>query len=217
MKGFTKDGKFRPTGRTKSSLKKSDIRKKETMHTIENNIITSGSPMYEEYLEEYPDSIISRDVRSFGKRGTHGSFGYYMMIGDYGEAWWRADRENQEKMLELGFGTKYLPDFDNEMTPKRLHDILENASEDHTNTTREKHSIDTEFKKGEIVMVSSDNDNDGYDEFRNKKLRITHVATNQDEHQGFDEGLAGSGLYDLETLDGKEVPFSLYDYELESA
>jgi len=27
MKGFTKDGKFRPTGRTKSALKKSDIRK----------------------------------------------------------------------------------------------------------------------------------------------------------------------------------------------
>jgi len=211
LKGFTKDGKFRPTGRTKSSLKKSDIRKKEALHTIENNIITSGSPMYEQYLEEYPDSIISRDVRSFGKRGTHGSFGYYMMIGDYGEAWWRADRENQEKMLELGFGTKYLPDFDNDMTPKKLHEIVESVR-----SVRDKKSIDTEFRKGEIVMISSDNDNDNYDEFRGKKLRITHVATNQDEHQGFDEGLAGSGLYDLETLGGKEVPFSLYDYELES-
>lgn len=35
MKGFKKDGKFRPTGnKSKSSLKKSDVRRKETLSTV---------------------------------------------------------------------------------------------------------------------------------------------------------------------------------------
>ncbi len=76
--------------------------------------------------------------------------------------------------------------------------------------------ITPDYSLGDIVMVSSDNDNEGYDDFRNKKLRITHVATNIDEHQGFDEGV-GQALYDLETLRGEEIGSSLYDYELESA
>jgi len=71
-----------------------------------------------------------------------------------------------------------------------------------------------QFKVGDIVMVAPDNDNEGYDSFRGKKLRIVHKATSIEEHQGFDEGLEGEGLYDFETLDGKEIGSSLYDYEL---
>ena len=74
-----------------------------------------------------------------------------------------------------------------------------------------------EFKVGDIVMVAPDNDNEGYDSFRGKKLRIVHKATSIEEHQGFDEGLEGEGLYDFETLDGKEIGSSLYDYELVKA
>ena len=74
-----------------------------------------------------------------------------------------------------------------------------------------------EFKVGDIVMVSPDNDNEGYDNFRGKKLRIVHKATSTEEHQGFDEGLEGEGLYDFETLDGKPIGSSLYDYELVKA
>jgi len=80
----------------------------------------------------------------------------------------------------------------------------------------EPQEITPDYSVGDIVMVSSDNDNEGYDDFRNKKLRITMVATNTDEHRGFDEGV-GQALYELETLDGEEIGSSLYDYELESA
>jgi len=73
------------------------------------------------------------------------------------------------------------------------------------------------FKVGDIVMVSPDNDNEGYDSFRGKKLRIVHKATSTEEHQGFDEGLEGEGLYDFETLDGESIGSSLYDYELVKA
>ncbi len=80
----------------------------------------------------------------------------------------------------------------------------------------ETQEITPDYSVGDIVMVSPDNDNQGYDDFRNKKLRITMVATNRDEHRGFDEGV-GQALYELETLDGEEIGSSLYDYELESA
>ncbi|MCP6727440.1 MAG: hypothetical protein KJI69_05525 [Patescibacteria group bacterium] len=80
----------------------------------------------------------------------------------------------------------------------------------------ETQEITPDYSVGDIVMVSPDNDNEGYDDFRNKKLRITMVATNRDEHRGFDEGV-GQALYELVTLDGEEIGSSLYDYELESA
>jgi len=35
MKGFTKDGKFRPTGRTKSGLSKKNLQTKENSRTVE--------------------------------------------------------------------------------------------------------------------------------------------------------------------------------------
>jgi len=73
-----------------------------------------------------------------------------------------------------------------------------------------------EYSRGDIVMVSPENDNEGYDDFRNKKLRITDVSTNIGEHRGFDESV-GQALYELETLNGEQIFSSLYDYELVSA
>ena len=68
---------------------------------------------------------------------------------------------------------------------------------------------------GDKVKVSSYNDNENYDDFRNKVLIITHVATSREEHQGYDEGVSPDALYDFEDEDGNEIPCSLYDYELE--
>ena len=74
---------------------------------------------------------------------------------------------------------------------------------------------DTKFKLGQVVHVKSDNSN--YKDFMDKPLIIIHIATNTHEHPGFDYLAAGKGgaLYDLKTKDGKNVPFSLYDWELE--
>ncbi len=148
MKGFKdKSGKFRPTGnKSKSSLKKTDVKrgKVELEYFGEgvNRHPVRGSDMYEEYLEKYPNSSIGIDVnKTWGFRGGHGSFGQYLMEGDYGEAWFRADGENRVKMIQLGFGTKFMPDFDVDMTHEVLDHILKHYSNDHTNTTRDKKSF----------------------------------------------------------------------------
>jgi hypothetical protein len=64
---------------------------------------------------------------------------------------------------------------------------------------------------GRRVMVISDNEN--YNSFRNKKLIITNVAYNTDQHPGYDNGLKGSALCDFTDLDGNDIPLSLYEYE----
>ena len=71
------------------------------------------------------------------------------------------------------------------------------------------------FKVDDRVKVNRDNDNEGYNEFRDKILIVTHVARNVEEHPGYDNGVYPECLYDLETEDGEEVLLSLYDYELE--
>ena len=78
----------------------------------------------------------------------------------------------------------------------------------------EKFNESAEYDVGDRVKVAPENDNDNYDDFRDKVLIITHVATNQSQHPGYDSSLAGEGLYDFETEDGEEVHSSLYDYEL---
>jgi len=70
-------------------------------------------------------------------------------------------------------------------------------------------------KIGDKVKVAPHNDNDSYDEFRDKVLIITHIATDDSGHVGFDETMKGQALYDFETKDGTDIPFSLYDYEIE--
>ena len=46
------------------------------------------------------------------------------------------------------------------------------------------------YRMGQKVRVARDNDNDGYDSFRDKVLRIVHVAKNRNEHPGYDEGIS---------------------------
>lgn len=72
----------------------------------------------------------------------------------------------------------------------------------------------THFKIHQKVKVSPENDNDNYDSFRDEILVITDIAECKLDHPGYDASMKGEYLYDLETISGKEVPCSLYDYEL---
>ena len=72
-----------------------------------------------------------------------------------------------------------------------------------------------DYRVGDKVRIVSDNDNENYDSYRGKALRIAKVFTSTKFHPGFDES-AGSALYDLVVAGTNEaVPFSLYDWELE--
>lgn len=73
------------------------------------------------------------------------------------------------------------------------------------------------FKLNQRVKVSPENDNDNYDSFRDEVLIITHVAKNTEDHRFYDESLSPEYLYSFKTVSGKDVPCSLYDYELISA
>jgi hypothetical protein len=80
--------------------------------------------------------------------------------------------------------------------------------------------VEQNLEVGNIVELSESGwDNESYHDFFNGvddvKLVVTNVYKSTSEHQGFDSGV-GMALYSLERLDdGKEVPFDLYDYELE--
>jgi len=69
------------------------------------------------------------------------------------------------------------------------------------------------FSTGSFVKINPENDNDNYDKYRGKCLVVTRVSKSVEDHPGYDTGV-NEPLYDLRTLDGKEVPFSLYEYEL---
>ena len=69
------------------------------------------------------------------------------------------------------------------------------------------------YKIGDKVRITSDNDN--YSEYLDQDLIITHIAMNENEHTGYDNSMGGEQLLDLQTIDGEDVPFSLYEYEVE--
>lgn len=71
------------------------------------------------------------------------------------------------------------------------------------------------YSVGDKVVISQENDNEGYDDFRGQPLIITHVSYSVEDHPGYDESMDGMGLYDLKTESGIDVPFSLYEYELD--
>ena len=77
------------------------------------------------------------------------------------------------------------------------------------------------FSKGQKVRFSeSALDNDGYEPEINgdKVFIVTHVATNEKEHRGFDSSMDGQALYDLkDAKTNKDFHSSLYDYELKKA
>lgn len=54
------------------------------------------------------------------------------------------------------------------------------------------------------------------EKYQDVELIVTHVARNRDEHPGYDEGVFPQKLYDLKIKEtGEDLPFSLYDWELE--
>jgi len=72
------------------------------------------------------------------------------------------------------------------------------------------------YKINDKVRVSGDNDNESYDSFRGKTLIITHIATNVNDHPGYDESMEGMQLLSFNDEDGNGISCSLYEYEIES-
>ena len=83
------------------------------------------------------------------------------------------------------------------------------------------------YKVGDIVEMTADAIGDYGDEWAGIPLVVRRVATKympaaqfyptkpQGYHPGYDEAANGEGLYDLAIVDGEELTFSLYDFELE--
>ena len=69
-----------------------------------------------------------------------------------------------------------------------------------------------EYKVGQRVKVSNNNDNENYDSFRDKILIITHAEIGG---RGYDKTMFPMKLMCFRTEDGQDIPFSLYDYEIE--
>lgn len=70
------------------------------------------------------------------------------------------------------------------------------------------------FNVGDEVTIAHDS-KDNYEGYEGITLVITNKETSSEGNPGFDDTMDGQGLYDLVTKDGEEVPFALYDYELE--
>lgn len=66
---------------------------------------------------------------------------------------------------------------------------------------------------GEKVRINSENDNECYNEFRDTILTIVDYEVGG---VGYDIELYPQKLMSLETADGVEVPFSLYEYEIDN-
>ena len=132
---------------------------------------------------------------------------YYARKGDSSVFW----LVKQEDAIELeSKGYKVIPvSVPKGMTPRAL-----TTGEINVSTYSNGGEIG-DYEVGDIVRIG-DTDNENYDDYRGKDLRITHKATNENEHQGFDSSMDGYGLYDMKVVEnGEDVPFSLYDYELE--
>ena len=75
----------------------------------------------------------------------------------------------------------------------------------------------TQYQIGDKVKINENDANQNYVDIRDKTLIVDHVAVSQEDHQGYDDGVAGEALYDFHLKDGTKIHFSLYDWELESA
>lgn len=71
------------------------------------------------------------------------------------------------------------------------------------------------YKIGDRVKISSDNHN--YDSFMDKVLTVVNIATSESDNYFYDPSVDGMQLMDFITEEGEEVPFSLYEYEVEYA
>jgi hypothetical protein len=70
------------------------------------------------------------------------------------------------------------------------------------------------YKIGDKVRVSGENDNDSYDDFRDKTLIVTHAEVGG---RGYDNAVYPQQLMCFKTEEGDDIPFSLYEHELEPA
>lgn len=68
-----------------------------------------------------------------------------------------------------------------------------------------------------MMVKLTENAKETYEDmnWKNKPLKIIHIARNEKEHRGYDETMEGMALCDFETLDGQKVCCSLYEYEFE--
>jgi len=65
---------------------------------------------------------------------------------------------------------------------------------------------------GKRAIIRKDNDNENYDNFRDKVLIITHA---DNKGRGYDSGMYPEMLCDFKCENGKDFPFALYEYEFE--
>lgn len=63
---------------------------------------------------------------------------------------------------------------------------------------------------GKLAVIDPENDNELYDPYRGKTLRITHASR---EGMGYDKTLYPELLCSFECNDGTNFPFSLYEFE----
>ena len=106
--------------------------------------------------------------------------------------------------------------FDSRIIKERGGNIGINRNSNNKSHMEQGGRIKPNYRKGSMVVIAKDNDNDSYENYIGKPLRITHVAISEKDHPGFDSGI-GQALYDLSVeATGEKVPFSLYDYELKS-
>ena len=68
------------------------------------------------------------------------------------------------------------------------------------------------YKIGQKVKIAAENDNENYDDFREKVLIITHAEVGG---LGYDSDMHPQKLMCFKTEEGDDVPFSLYEYEVE--
>lgn len=209
VKGFKKDGKFRPTEKKQSGVSRKAISPKSSVGRVDNSslIVKKKLPFItKQKAESMSNGDLSRSIDF-----VNGIF------------------DNQTKRLEKSSGK-----FDDELTKEKHRETLNVLNmlieekmkrrssrnkwgmDDYDDEDNEHIEPNPDFKKGDRVRVSGDNDNENYDSFRNKVLIVTDVTTINDNHPAFDSGMGSEGLYSFVTEDGEDVPFSLYDYELES-
>lgn len=71
-------------------------------------------------------------------------------------------------------------------------------------------------KTGDIIRLTDEAVDNYGEQWRERALRVTHVARNTDQHPGYDPALGGEALVDTEVADtGEPVGFSVYEYEFE--
>ena len=70
------------------------------------------------------------------------------------------------------------------------------------------------YKVGDKVMIACNNDNDRYEEYRNKTMTITDAYYSEEYCFAYDKSMNGMGLFRLELPNGDNVGFMLYEYEI---